>query len=119
VLCGRERRWTTAEKFRLIAESLSAGLSVVEFARRHDFHPNLLHVWRLQTHTGKLSAAPVEEAVSVGDEGGVSGPAVVTPSIGSACLQLTAGIPTPEHLAVARNEPSPEHFTSHNSYSRT
>ena len=34
VLCGRERRrrWTTAEKLRLVAESLTAGLSVAEFA---------------------------------------------------------------------------------------
>jgi len=35
VLSGRERRrrWTSSEKLRLVAESLSAGLSVAEFAR--------------------------------------------------------------------------------------
>src|SRR5258708_29228362 len=64
VLCGRERRrrWTTAEKLRLVADSLSAGLSVAEFARRHDVHPNLLHVWRRQAQTGELSVARDAEA---------------------------------------------------------
>jgi len=44
VLCGRgrQRRWTTTEKLRLVDESLAAGLSVAELARRHDVHPNLL-----------------------------------------------------------------------------
>jgi transposase len=57
VLCGRERRrrWTTAEKLRLVADSLSAGLSVAAFARRHDVHPKLLHVWRRQAQAGELS----------------------------------------------------------------
>jgi transposase len=59
VLCGRERRrrWTAAEKLRLVGDSLSPGLSVVEFARRHDIHPNLLHVWRRQAQTGALADA--------------------------------------------------------------
>jgi Transposase len=64
VLCGRERRrrWSTAEKLRLVAESLSAGLSVAEFARRHDVHPNLVHAWRRQAQAGELSVAPDGEA---------------------------------------------------------
>ena len=35
----RRRRWTTAEKLRLVEESLNAGLSVAEFARQRDMHP--------------------------------------------------------------------------------
>jgi len=56
VLCGRgrRRRWIAAEKLRLVGESPSPGLSVVEFARRHDIHPNLLHV---QAQTGALADA--------------------------------------------------------------
>jgi hypothetical protein len=42
----RRRRWSIAEKQQLVAESVSSGLSVAEFARRHDVHPNLLHAWR-------------------------------------------------------------------------
>jgi transposase len=64
VLSGRERRrrWTSSEKLRLVAESLSAGLSVAEFARRHDVHPNMVHSWRRQARMGELSIAPDDDA---------------------------------------------------------
>src|SRR5215472_10190958 len=50
VLSGpeRRRRWRSAEKAEIVAESLAPGASVAEVARRHDIHPNLLHVWRRQ-----------------------------------------------------------------------
>jgi len=56
VLAGpeRRRRWTTTEKLRLVEESLTAGLSVAEFARQRDIHPNLIHAWRHQARTGAL-----------------------------------------------------------------
>src|SRR5205085_8136387 len=57
VLAGpeRRRRWTTTEKLRLVEESLAAGLSVADFARQRDIHPNLIHAWRYQARTGALS----------------------------------------------------------------
>src|SRR5947209_7859575 len=57
VLAGpeRRRRWTTAEKLRLVEDSLTAGVSVAEFARQRDIHPNLIHAWRRQERTGALS----------------------------------------------------------------
>jgi transposase len=60
VLSGpeRRRRWTTTEKLRLVAESAASGMSIADFARRHDVHPNLVHAWRRQAQTGELSAAP-------------------------------------------------------------
>ena len=58
----RRRRWTAAEKLRLVAESSASGLSIAEFARRHDVHPNLVHAWRRQAKTGELSVAPDGEA---------------------------------------------------------
>jgi transposase len=64
VLAGpeRRRRWTTAEKLRIVEESLNAGVSVVEFARRRDLHPNLVHTWRWQARKGILSENPNGEA---------------------------------------------------------
>jgi transposase len=53
----RRRRWTTAEKLRIVEESLKAGISVVEFARQRDLHPNLVHTWRWQARKGFLSEA--------------------------------------------------------------
>ena len=78
VLSGpeRRRRWTPAEKRRIVEESLAPCASVIEVARQHDVHPNLLTVWRRQARTGSLGAvrAPRQEsevqfaAVSVAPE---------------------------------------------------
>jgi transposase len=58
VLSGpeRRRRWTTVEKLRIVEESQAPSASVIEVARRHDVHPNLLTVWRRQARTGSLGA---------------------------------------------------------------
>jgi transposase len=89
VLSGpeRRRRWTTAEKLRLVAESSASGLSVVDFARRHDVHPNLVHAWRRQAKTGELSVAPDGEArfrpVAVAAEDSVALPTRTSEGAGS------------------------------------
>jgi len=59
VLSGpeRRRRWTSAEKHRIVEESLATDASVAEVARRHDIHPNLLHLWRRQARGGMLAPA--------------------------------------------------------------
>ena len=59
VLSGpeRRRRWTTVEKLRIVEESQAPSASVIEVARRHDVHPNLLTVWRRQARTGAIGPA--------------------------------------------------------------
>jgi transposase len=52
----RRRRWTAAEKQQIVGESFSSDLSVAEFARQRDIHPNLLHSWRRQIKAGELPA---------------------------------------------------------------
>jgi transposase len=59
----RRRRWTSAEKALIVEESLAAGASVVEVARRHDIHPNLLHLWRRQAR--QAGGAPVRRRSDV------------------------------------------------------
>jgi transposase len=68
VLSGRERRrrWTSAEKLRIVEESLTGEASVAEVARRHDVHPNLLHGWRRQACAGALACAGEPEAAPGG-----------------------------------------------------
>ena len=63
VLSGpeRRRRWTTSEKRRIVEESLEASASVVEVARRHDVHPNLLTVWRRQVRMGAFGQASASQ----------------------------------------------------------
>jgi transposase len=52
----RRRRWTSAEKARIVEESLAGDASVAEVARRHDLHPNLLHLWRRQARLAGAAA---------------------------------------------------------------
>jgi|SoiMethySBSTD1v2_1073268.scaffolds.fasta_scaffold3614012_1 transposase len=78
VLSGpeRRRRWTSAEKLRIVEESLASEASVAEVARRHEVHPNLLHVWRRQARAGALGCA-VERAGALGGEAHFAAVAVV------------------------------------------
>src|SRR5689334_17746227 len=53
----RRRRWTSAEKLRLVEETLAPGAKIAEVARQHDVHPNLLHSWRRQVQQGVLTGS--------------------------------------------------------------
>jgi len=59
VLSGpeRRRRWSTAEKLRIIAESQAPGAIANEIARRYDIHPHQLHKWRQDMRRGRLGPA--------------------------------------------------------------
>ena len=72
VLSGpeRRRRWTEAEKIRIVEESVAGEASVAEVARRHDVHPNLLHRWRQQARAG--TAGGTRGTAMVADGGGFS-----------------------------------------------
>jgi len=52
---GRRRYWKRDEKRRIVAESLEAGASVAEVARRYGLNANLLFTWRRQ-----FASAPAE-----------------------------------------------------------
>jgi len=53
----RRRRWTASEKLRLVADSAASGLSVADFARRHDVHPNLVCTENLNTGVAVVKSA--------------------------------------------------------------
>jgi transposase len=96
VLSGpeRRRRWTAAEKLRIVEDSWTSGVSVIAFARRHDIHPNLLHIWRRQVRTGALSAAPEGTACFV--------PVTVAATSNVACARAS-GTATASVEVVLRN----------------
>ena len=53
---GRRRRWTDAEKLRIVEESCAAPRMVAATARRHEISRALLTRWRRQAREGLLAA---------------------------------------------------------------
>ena len=60
---GRRRRWTAQEKGRIVAETLNAGVSVAEIARRHDISSQHLFNWIRAAKEGRL-VLPAEEGAA-------------------------------------------------------
>jgi transposase len=59
IITGRERRrrWSTAEKLRLVAETHEPGTTIGAVAARHGVCQSLLFTWRRQVREGVLTAA--------------------------------------------------------------
>lgn len=55
---GRRRRWSTAEKIRIVEESLSRPRMAASTARRYDISRTLLTRWRKDYRTGLLGCGP-------------------------------------------------------------
>ena len=50
----RRRRWSPAEKLRIVAETEQAGSGIAEIARRYEISRGLLWNWRSQIRRGVL-----------------------------------------------------------------
>ena len=59
----RRRRWSVAEKIRIVQECEQPGMSVSYVARKYDLAPNLLFRWRRLMREGGLSAIQANERV--------------------------------------------------------
>jgi len=59
----RRRRWSAAEKIRVVQECEQPAMSVSYVARKYDVAPNLLFRWRRLMREGGLSAIQANEAV--------------------------------------------------------
>jgi transposase len=59
----RRRRWTAAEKVRMVEETFEPGMTVSLVARRHGVAPNQLFTWRRLVVEGALTAAGSGEQV--------------------------------------------------------
>jgi transposase len=59
---GRRRRWTAAEKLRIVEETLDDRASISVVARRNGVAPNLLYRWRrLMLEGGNVAVAEDDE----------------------------------------------------------
>ena len=63
----RRRRWSAAEKDRLVAATLEPGASVSAVARAEGMHPSQLYGWRRQL-CARPRAVPTFAAVRVAEE---------------------------------------------------
>jgi transposase len=59
----RRRRWSTAEKVRLVEEAAQPGMSVSYVARRHGIAPSQLFTWKRRVLEGGLQAVAADEDV--------------------------------------------------------
>lgn len=50
----RRRRWSVADKLRIVAEADEPGARVAEVARRHEISRSILWAWRKQARAGRL-----------------------------------------------------------------
>ncbi len=71
---GRRRRWSDAEKVRIVEESLAGSRQASATARRHDIANSLLFKWRKAYREGRLGgsvrvsdASPLIPAVLIAD----------------------------------------------------
>jgi transposase len=70
----RRRRWSTAEKERLVAASLEHGAGVSAVARAAGIHPSQLYGWRRQQQCGRVQIAAAFNPVAVLPEPGTALP---------------------------------------------
>jgi len=61
---GRRRRWSAAEKVRIVEETLEDGASISVVARRNGVAPNLLYRWRRLMLDGGAVAVSEDDHVT-------------------------------------------------------
>ena len=59
----RRRRWSAAEKVRLVEEATQPGMSVSHVARRHGIAPSQLFTWKRRVLEGGFQAVAADEDV--------------------------------------------------------
>nr|WP_283816860.1 transposase [Bradyrhizobium liaoningense] len=64
----RRRRWTGAEKARIVAESFEEGVNISEVARRNGVARGLLTVWRRRVAAAVAGTAPSFVPIQIGAE---------------------------------------------------
>ena len=63
--CGRRRRWSSAEKLRIVEETLGGRERISVVARRTGVAPNLLYRWRrLMLEGGSVAVAGDDDVTS-------------------------------------------------------
>jgi transposase len=97
VLTGtpRRRRWSTAEKAAIVAESFAPGAVTSEIALRYGLHRNQLYMWRRALRSTVVANAgfPLPDFVPViADAHAVTATAMIEIVVGDAVLRVGPGV---------------------------
>ena len=77
---GRRRHWTDEKKISIVLESMEAGASLTEVARRHEISCSQLYDWRYRYKNGLLGPAPgFARVITIADEAVPEQPAALSP----------------------------------------
>ncbi len=93
---GRRRRWSRADKVRIVVESLEPGANVSEVARRNGLSPQQLFAWRREADARpepRRKAAPQSQPPEISEAAPGFAPVVIaapTPSLPSVPSQRPA-----------------------------
>jgi transposase len=89
----RRRRWTAAEKQRLVAATLEPGSSVSAIARAAGIHPGQLYGWRRQLRGRRqMGFAPVQITGEPAPAGPVGGGAIEIEFATGARMRITGAV---------------------------
>ena len=98
----RRRRWSSAEKQRLVAASLEPGASVSAIAREAGIHPGQLYGWRRQLRVAsQIGFAAVQIAPDAAQRPGLSGAGTIAIEFASGARMRITGAVDATTLAAA------------------
>jgi len=87
----RRRRWTAAEKCRIVARAVAPGAVIAEVARRHDLTPQHLSNWIRTAKAGRLALAAPEESMAWNEAAGIGFVPVVMEQPHAAVIEIVIG----------------------------
>src|SRR5438552_11967738 len=75
----RRRRWSDADKQRILQETLAPGATVAGVAKRHEMGTGQIYTWRRQALAGAVGFMPVTVSEEVGPDSAGPEPALPAP----------------------------------------
>lgn len=102
----RRRRWSAAEKLRIVAETEQADAGIAEIARRYEISRGLLWNWRSQARRGALR--PEAQAVFVpvrvmSEKSAEPSRTAIDPDAGAADSRIEITLPNGTSIRIGRD----------------
>ncbi|MFM7607300.1 MAG: IS66-like element accessory protein TnpA [Alphaproteobacteria bacterium] len=91
----RRRRWSVADKLRIVAEADEPSATVAEVARRHEISRSILWAWRKQARAGVLATPDRLDFLPVVIDAATAVDAAITVANAPSALPVPADAPPP------------------------